>query len=864
MKKSVKGFKGIILKSFCNLKSEPNAWRDALFTANGETGIIESFLPCDDVVIFNNTKCVMDTVNPMETAEIHSIDREVKKAAVTRGNAGIWIDFLKNHWREKYGLKDYVACSARPYFPAALMHIKCGGEIENYLRKTDFYTGEISCECLLNGGELRRRSFVSRADGISVVFTECESKNDFTLYFENFDDMFCDMERDDKKFRSVKFPETVKTSNDGGEMSFYGKPPESHIGDIPENPVTELSHSGFWTAIKILSDGKISSEGDCLKIQSATKILLLAKTDYLKSGITEMREVKRHCERALKNLRATIGKSQPNELYERLLSRHVKLHFPMMNSAELNLSDGGGFADADEIRINQKGAEDGEINADWLDLLYVHSRFVSVCSHGYSTARLGGIWVGNLLPAWSGDHTLNANTNAQICGLNTGNLPECTESYINFLLDFAPDWLINAKNINGIENAIKAPARTDGAGCGLFFSTPAGYPMIYWNAGAAWQLLPVFEMWECFGNRRIKLRRDLNVRRLKALLDLTDERTAELERERSLDLEREILKPLLTKLMNFWLGFADRRFYTDAHGAVHADDGTEISEGGKYIFTPCYSPENAPDGEKNVEQVCANSAMDIAAAKDSVRMFKKFAQKGIIKEYDFESVEIFNSRLPEYITDGHGALKEWALAYTENRNNHRHSSHLYAAWPAYEAARNTALAHAVRQAAKDRRTYTSDQRTTGFGRMQLAMAAARIRDKSLFRKCLYDLVCADFEYDSLMTGHDMGRAQRSFCQDNAASIHGVINEALVYSDDKGIILLPCGIWQSGKVRGLMTRLGIRINFMSWKNGRVKAEFEALSEDIETVICYMGSEINIKLKRGEPEKTEFRNKKTAVI
>lgn len=854
---AVNGYKGITLNSICNIKSECNEWRNAMFTANGEAGIIGGLNPADDVIIFNNTKCVMDTVNPMETAELYPIDFQMKQAAITRGNAGIWVDYLKDYWNKKYGMEDYVACSARPYFPASLLHIKSSGIIENYSRQTDFYTGEISCRCTLNGEPVSRKAFVSRADGVAVILTECGVKKDFTLYFEDFTDMFLDADPANKKFSSIKFPQTYAKYG-AGQIEFYGKPPVSHIDDNPLNPVTSLSYSGFFTAVKIMCNGKCKAYDNRVEV-SASKMLLLVKTDYRRTGIQSAEQAEALCAGAQTSLNVLAEGYKITPLYRTLLERHTKIHSRLMGSAQVRFSKGSGFAEADELRLKQKQAEDGAIIPEWLDLLYAHSRFVTVCSHGYSTARLGGIWVGNPLPAWSGDHTLNANTNAQICGLNTGNLPECTQSYINFLLDYAPDWLQNAKNIHGIQNAIKAPARTDGAGCGLFFSTPAGFPMVYWNAGAAWQILPAFEMWECYGDVEISLREDLNIDRLKDLLDLSVERCERLKKERVLNLANEILKPLITKLMNFWIGFADNRFYIDGNGEVHAGDGSVMGEDGKYIFAPAYSPENAPD-EQELQPVCANAAMDIAAARDSIRMFYALAGRGIITDYDFGAVKYFESHLPSYLTEADGSLKEWALPHVHNRNNHRHSSHLYAAWPAYEAARCKPLAGNIKQAIKNRRTYAADQRTTGFGRMQLAAASARIGDKALFAKCLYDMVGADFEYDSLVTGHDLGRAPHSFCQDNAASIHGVINEALVYSDSNGIILLPANIWNYGEARGITARCGVRINKLKWRGGKVIAELEALSGNVAVNIEYGTVKKVLSLKKGEPQTVEFNGAK----
>ena len=57
--------------------------------------------------------------------------------------------------------------------------------------------------------------------------------------------------------------------------------------------------------------------------------------------------------------------------------------------------------------------------------------------------------------------------------------------------------------------------------------------------------------------------------------------------------------------------------------------------------------------------------------------------------------------------DKDGALREWAMSeYTEN-NNHRHLSHLYPAWPAYETQNNTELAEAANIAVENRNKYNT-------------------------------------------------------------------------------------------------------------------------------------------------------------
>ena len=228
--------------------------------------------------------------------------------------------------------------------------------------------------------------------------------------------------------------------------------------------------------------------------------------------------------------------------------------------------------------------------------------------------------------------------------------------------------------------------------------------------------------------------------------------------------------------------------------------------------------------------------MDIAAARDSVRMYRRLAERGVITDIDEAKLRLFEERIPPYMYNGRGAIKEWALSMFGDHDNHRHSSHLYAAWPGFDAAHDKTVSDGIRRAIMARRIYAANERTTGFGRMQLAIAAARIGDRELFGHCLFDLVGADFEYPSLMTSHDMGLNKSAFCTDNALSIHGVINEALVYSDSRSIRLLPCSIWESGTVRGIMTRCGVRINEMRWTADTVEAELEAVRDTGKIEIC----------------------------
>ena len=139
---------------------------------------------------------------------------------------------------------------------------------------------------------------------------------------------------------------------------------------------------------------------------------------------------------------------------------------------------------------------------------------------------------------------------------------------------------------------------------------------------------------------------------------------------------------------------ANRSFMELNGGTVNLYNGTVIGEGGHYIFTPAYSPENAPsDADYNKPGcVAANTAMDIAAARDSVRMYWRLAERDVITDINEARLCLFEERIPPYMYNERGAVKEWSLSMFGDHDNHRHSSHLYAAWPGFDAAHDKTVA----------------------------------------------------------------------------------------------------------------------------------------------------------------------------
>ncbi len=535
-------------------------------------------------------------------------------------------------------------------------------------------------------------------------------------------------------------------------------------------------------------------------------------------------------------------------LYSDILEPHAEAHGAQFEGVELSLcSTAEEIADREltNTALNEKQRQSSEINKAWLERLYDNGRFGLICSSGYNTSRLGGIWVGNWMPDWSGDFTQDANVNLQVSAVNTTGLKDASQSYMSYILRQVSDWEKNAKNIYGIDDAIMAGPRTDGDGNGTIYHTLAGYPFMYWNTGADWLIIPIYEYWQCYGNEKIPVGEDVDLDELKSVLDLTDADKERISKE-GFDLEQDILAPLLTKLYNFWQGYTSDKFFISEDGTtMHLNDGTQMGENDKFMFTPGYSPENVPSKDKTgyngAPSLAANTTMDISAAKDSMNMVSEFIANGAITDITAEEVSAFENKFPSYLYAQDGSLKEWAVANYEEQYNHRHVSHTYSAWPAYEAQNDFVLREGLASALNMRYHYNVSDNAQAHGHLHNALVEARIKRVPMYEKCLHTLIAANYEYAALMTSHNRGHGS-AFCTDNAFGLLGVVTEGLIYSDDNVIEVLPAlaDSFDDGSITGLMARCKASVDLLEWNKENVNVSITSLKDsNIIRVMCGEG-------------------------
>ncbi|MDG0791529.1 hypothetical protein OMP38_12100 [Cohnella ginsengisoli] len=484
------------------------------------------------------------------------------------------------------------------------------------------------------------------------------------------------------------------------------------------------------------------------------------------------------------------------------------------------------------------------INHAFLEQVYNQGRYALICCSGSSAPRLYGMWTGEWNPGWRGIYTLDANVNLQVAAMNTGHLTAAQPGYIAFFLRNTPDFALNAKMAYGMHDALQVSVNSDGDR-GMHVEYDNDYPFQYWNAGASWCLLPIYEYWQCYGNRQIPITGTMRIGELMPFLGAEDGGVSKEAFERllakgELDLERDILLPLLTKQANFWEQICTPEYYTDADGrACHEPGKTALLPGERYMIIPGYSPENNPIGYTST--ITANATMDIAAARDGLRMAIEIEKA--VKREGYEAAvarwEALLEVLPDYIFDTDGALREWAMnEYTEN-NDHRHLSHLYPAWPAYETQEDRKLFAAARIAVENRDKYNTGDATAGHGWMHKALVYARLKNGDGLLASLLAMVNDDGYYPSLMSDHDTNRRNDTYCTDTSFGNLGAVHEALVFSNNGEIEVVPAlpADWKSGSIFGLMARTRAEVKELTWDQeaGAVKVILRSGIHDNRIVV-----------------------------
>ena len=188
---------------------------------------------------------------------------------------------------------------------------------------------------------------------------------------------------------------------------------------------------------------------------------------------------------------------------------------------------------------------------------------------------------------------------------------------------------------------------------------------------------------------------------------------------------------------------------------------TVTDKNGNYIFVPSFSPENNPGNLNPSCMLVINSSMDIAVCREVLANLVEACELLGIEADSVPKWKAMLAKLPPYLLEPDGAMKEWAWPTLGERYIQRHISHLYGAWPGDEIDpdRTPQLAKAAVIANRHR----VPERLAAHGRCHRALVGARLKDSYMVDSELRQLIEEGYVGPTLRCSHDPYAAAHAGC-----------------------------------------------------------------------------------------------------
>ena len=842
-------------------------WRQGMVTGNGLQGAIIAGSPYDDTIIFQNIHFILPNrnqrVNPVTYDELETVRQAIIQGKNITDTQN-YMDVYSYHAGAilRMAQQDKIAAGAEPY---------------EYMRYTDYDTAQVGTRYTDENGQWDRLTFTSKADDVTITQLTASSYGAKLNVTFSYDGIATMANYGEDSETDIRYKRTVNEDLD--YLTF--------VAHYPSYEGSELKDGGYATVSYIFCEGGtkelVTVEGKAdgqyvgdeipgIKVSGASKIYVVTASDrtYEMGAYDEFAEQTEYgLELALREkVKAVADKYVEDGVfrYSKALKNHTDIFTPQYNAVEFSLGADVGIANDDLIKY-----ESGKtgINNTLAERAYYSGRYAYLCCAGTSTSRLFGMWTGEWVRDWGSKYTMDANVNLQTSSMNTSNISDAYVGYVNFILRQVDDWMDNAYASHGYDDAIQAPVNSDGD-MALLTESCYPYPFRYWNAGASWMLQPLYETLLCYGDAKIPLSDEFDLEELRAVLSmtnvpLTDAKIAEIKERGYLDLRSEILLPLLLKSANYWDQLMVPQYYTDSDGNIHYDaDKTSLAAGETYCIIPSYSPENNPSNYPSPS--CANSAIDIAACRSNLEMLIEI-WRSVDPTADVSKWESLMEKIPPYLYDETGAVKEWAANQFEENNTHRHLSHMYMVWPLFETQDDDELRLAAEQAIANR----ASENAASHALIHRALIAARLKDRDSVTEAMEGLMNGNGEptiqglntiyYSSLMTNHHINRSS-CYCTDFAIGYLGMVNEALVYSytgEVEVLPALPTSGFDEGYIKGIRLRTRAVVTNLEWSLAKGKASVTIKSDVDQTidVSCGLSSQSKkVTLKAGQSVTVDF--------
>lgn len=460
----------------------------------------------------------------------------------------------------------------------------------------------------------------------------------------------------------------------------------------------------------------------------------------------------------------------PNE-FDELLEPHVRVHGEIFERVELDLN-GGSDRDEPAEKLWER-SHNGDLSPALLEKIFDSGRYAILSCCGELPPTLQGVWTGTWGTPWSSDYTLNGNVQSAIASLLNGNMAECLFSFFDYIEWLIPHCRVNAEKLYGCRGIYLA-SRTSTHGFQNHFDST--WQMIFWTTGAAWCSQFFYDYYLYTG-------------------------------------DREFLKNRALPYMK--------------ESALFFEDFLIEDENGRYVFSPSYSPENNPSNSSS--QSCINATMDIALVKELLTNLISACEELDIEQESVPKWKSMLDKMPAYMINKDGAVKEWTTPLLEDNYHHRHCSHLYPLYNgiAPDIAADPKLIEAFRKAMEYRIEVRKQEEGGGvmaFGLIQLGLAASSLNNSEAVSMVIGKLA-ENYYYKNIASSHDPGDL---FNTDISGGLPCVIIKSLVHSQPGMIELLPAcpKQMQSGRISGIPCRGQAKVVEMTWSPDSVAVTVES--------------------------------------
>ncbi|MEN8128141.1 MAG: glycoside hydrolase N-terminal domain-containing protein [Planctomycetota bacterium] len=621
----------------------------------------------------------------------------------------------------------------------------------DYRRQLDMETGEVLVRWRNAGGGVEQRVFSSRPHNVNVIQLKRIDgrKLDVTLCLKETPGRSQSIEGLQRK----DFLKSVKTRAIPGWLIYdadYGFDPGGYQG------VARVTSKG----------GTMSIDGDQMAISGADEILVLIRIVAQKDGSASQHDA----------MQAELTK-MPFD-YQALLAPHAKVHGEMFRRVILDMGSAKEWTTTSTEKLLDISKEEG-VTPLFLEQIYAMGRYLLISSSGRYPPPLQGIWAGNWSPPWEGGFVLDSNVNLAVSAASMGNLPECAQSYFNYVRGMLPGWRLNARKYLGCRGFLAGNYTDPETGYLVHLGRTMGW--MYWPGGAGWNLHPIYDYALFTGDSEF--------------------------------MKNEVL-PLYLEMADFY------------------EDYMVMSEDGFYHIYPGISPENRPKGQVKTLKDCT---FDLAVAREVFRILIELGEQFDLDKEKIAKWKNYRQKIFPYRINEDGTLAEWAPEKYGEYYNHRHISHLIQVYPWWECKLPGADPAYTKAAgvALDKRFQFDANETHGL--MHVALMAARLQDVEKIRTNLHRLATRAYFYTNMATS--CRKNQRIANLDASLSLPRLLMEMLVFSRPGHIELLPAwpAEYPDGSIRGVLVRGGHKLD-LTWAHGNlVSATLHAGRNDSGTII-----------------------------